>query len=149
MEPLFYISQFKQFYNQCFQDLARQYDLQMIDIHLLLFVCNNPSRNTARDAVALRGLSKSNVSTALCKLRERGLIRLQTDAENRRLQRIFLLPAGEQIAKTLQMRQREGFEQLFSGFSGDDLSRLRSYMTQITDNIASAISDKTRKDTPL
>ena len=147
MDELFYINQFKLFYNQSFQALAGRFGLQMIDINLLLFVYNNPSLNTARDAVALRGLSKSNVSTSLCKLRMRGFLRLQTDPGNRRLQHIFLLPEGEAVARELRACQKACFERLFTGFSDEELSQLQQYLTRLNGNITAAIRDKNRKDT--
>ncbi len=147
MDELFYINQLKLFYNQSFQALAGRFGLQMIDINLLLFVYNNPSLNTARDAVALRGLSKSNVSTSLCKLRMRGFLRLQTDPGNRRLQHIFLLPEGEAVARELRACQMACFERLFTGFSDEELLQLRQYLTRLNGNITAAIGDKNRKDT--
>ena len=147
VEQFVFVNQFKLYYYQSFQALAEQYELQMLDIDLLLFVYNNPSLNTARDAVALRGLSKSNVSTSLCKLRMRGFLLLQTDPGNRRLQHIFLLPEGEAVARELRACQKACFERLFTGFSDEELSQLRQYLTRLNGNITAAIRDKNRKDT--
>ena len=76
-----HVNHFRKFYDLAFKEQARAYGFQMIDVHILLFLKNNPSLNTARDIVISRGLSKSNVSNALEKLRGRGMIRLGEDTE--------------------------------------------------------------------
>ena len=109
---------FKKFYDLSFKEQAKRYELQMIDIHILLFLKNNPSLNTARDIVACRGLSKSNVSNALEKLRRRGLMRLEEDSENRRIQRIFLMPRGRRWRFRLGRRRRGALNGCWRDFPG-------------------------------
>ncbi len=146
MDCILFLNRFKLFYNQSFQPLSEKYALQMLDIDLLLFVCNHPKLNTARDAVALRGLSKSNVSISLAKLRTRGLVRLQTQPDNRRLQRIFLTPEGERIARELRVCQQACFAQLFAGFTEDEQAQLRQYLSRLQENITAAVKPEHRKE---
>lgn len=146
MDCILFLNRFKLFYNQRFQTLSAKYALQMLDIDLLLFVCNHPSLNTARDAVALRGLSKSNVSISLAKLRKRGLVRLQTQPDNRRLQRIFLTPEGAAVTRELRACQQSCFARLFTGFTEDEQAQLRQYLSRLNENITAAIKSENRKD---
>lgn len=146
MDSILFFNRFKLFYNQSFQSLSEAYALQMLDIDLLLFVYNHPALNTARDAVALRGLSKSNVSTSLAKLRKRGLVRLQTQPDNRRVQRIFLTKEGERIARELRVCQQDCFDRLFTGFSDGEQAQLRQYLARLNENIAAAVKSEHRKD---
>ena len=104
-----HVNHFKKFYDLSFKSQAKAYDFQMIDIHILLFLKNNPALNTARDIVTSRGLSKSNVSNALEKLRMRGMVSLREDSENRRIQRIFLEPEGVSTALELKKTQPANF----------------------------------------
>ena len=142
VEQVVFVNQFKLFYYQSFQALAEQYELQMLDIDLLLFMFNNPTLNTARDAVALRGLSKSNVSTSLAKLHQRALVRLQTDPDNRRLQRIFLTDTGTAITRELRSCQQACFSQLLAGFTPDEQAQLRQYLRRMLDNICAALKKR-------
>ena len=142
VEQVVFVNQFKLYYYQSFQALAEQYELQMLDIDLLLFVFNNPSLNTARDAVALRGLSKSNVSTSLAKLQRRALVRLQTDPDNRRLQRIFLTDTGTAITRELRTCQQACLSQLLAGFTPDEQAQLRQYLRRMLDNICAALKKR-------
>ena len=63
-----YALRFRRLYQKWFQDLGEELELSPLEMDLLLFLHNNPDRNTARDAVAVRGLAKSNVSTAVERL---------------------------------------------------------------------------------
>lgn len=132
---------FKKFYDLSFKEQAKRYELQMIDIHILLFLKNNPSLNTARDIVACRGLSKSNVSNALEKLRRRGLMRLEEDSENRRIQRIFLMPEGEAMALSLRETQTGCFERMLGGFSREERDEMDRSFRRIEANVTAALRE--------
>ena len=54
----------KYYYHQ-FDPLLERTSLSMREIHVLLFLANNPQCDTARDIAALRELSKSQVSQAV------------------------------------------------------------------------------------
>jgi MarR family transcriptional regulator for hemolysin len=71
--------QFKRYYEACFSALLDRESLTMRDLHVLLFLANNPGRDTARDVAELRGLPKSQVSGAVELLAARGLLRRLPD----------------------------------------------------------------------
>ena len=137
-----HVNYFKKFYDLCFKEQAAEYGLQMIDVHVLLFLKNNPGMNTARDIVANRGLSKSNVSNALEKLRGRGMLRLEEDPGSRRIQRIFLNPSGDSVAAALKKAQSRCFEELLRGFSGEERRTLSLYFRRINENVAAAVKNR-------
>lgn len=132
---------FKRFYDLSFKEKAREYGLQMIDVHILLFIKNNPALNTARDIVYSRGLSKSNVSNALEKLKGRGLVRLEEDPRSRRIQRIFLEPEGESVALELKEVQSRCFQQMLRGFSEEEWESLNQSIRRIDENVVAALKE--------
>ena len=132
---------FKKFYDLSFKEIAKEYDLQMIDVHILLFVKNNPALNTARDIVYSRGLSKSNVSNALEKLRGRNLVRLEEDPKSRRIQRIFLEPEGENLALELKKVQSQCFKRMLQGFSEEEWEILNQSLRKIDENVVAALKE--------
>ncbi|NBK93320.1 MarR family transcriptional regulator [bacterium 1XD21-13] len=134
-----HVNHFRKFYDLAFKEQARAYGFQMIDVHILLFLKNNPSLNTARDIVISRGLSKSNVSNALEKLRGRGMIRLGEDTESRRIQRIFLEPAGEEAALELKKTQDWCFAQMLAGFSQEEREYMNRIFKRIDTNVSAAL----------
>lgn len=144
METGLYISHvnhFKKFYDLSFKPLARAYDLQMIDVHILLFLKNNPDLNTARDIVTIRGLSKSNVSNALEKLRIRGMVSIKEDSESRRIQRIFLEPEGERTARELKKTQAWCLERMLAGFSEAEREIMNRNFRRIDANVTAALRE--------
>ena len=66
--------QFGRFYAACFVPLLERTGWSMAEVHVLLFLANNPGLDTARDIVALRGLAKSQVSQAVERLTGQGQI---------------------------------------------------------------------------
>ena len=92
-------------YNLTLRDFGRANGLSQTEMDVLLFLHNNPDCNTARDMVHLRGLAKSNVSTALDSLRTRGLVESRPEENNRRVNRLFLLPAAAPLIEGLSRRQ--------------------------------------------
>ena len=140
-----HVSHFKKFYDLSFKSQAKAYDLQMIDIHILLFLKNNPALNTARDIVTSRGLSKSNVSNALEKLRMRGMVSLREDSENRRIQRIFLEPEGVSTALELKKTQVWCFEKMLAGFSEEERELMNRNFKRIDTNVVAAIKEMEKR----
>ena len=132
---------FKKFYDLSFKEKTKEYDLQMIDIHILLFIKNNPDLNTARDIVYSRGLSKSNVSNALEKLRGRKLVRMEEDPGSRRIQRIFLEPEGDVVSLELKKIQGQCFKRMLQGFSEEEWEILNQSLRRIDENVVAALKE--------
>ena len=105
-EQIRFVNRFKRYYAACFQALAGEYGLNQLEIDILLFLHNNPDCNTASDIVELRGLAKSNVSTAIERLRREGYLRVMPDRGNRRKRRLYLLPERESTVLRLAQEQR-------------------------------------------
>ena len=61
---LLFFQQYTAYCDRQFQPLLEEMDLTMREVHVLLFLANNPDYDTARDITVLRGISKSQVSQA-------------------------------------------------------------------------------------
>ena len=66
--------QFGKFYACQFTPLLERTGLTMREVHVLLFLANNPDYDTARDVTLYRGMSKSQVSQAVELLCAEGLL---------------------------------------------------------------------------
>lgn len=139
MEVIAFINHFKQSYQLQFKNLAKKYTLSMIEIHILLFLKNNPDKNSAKEIVKLRGLAKSNVSNALEKLRSRNLLAIEIDATNRRQQHIRLLPDSKPIVNALHKKQQEFIDSLKEGFNEEELDQMEQYLMRWHQNIIKMI----------
>ena len=82
---LLFSKQFERFYERQFSPLLRRWDLTMREVHVLLFLANNPGYDTARDVAEYRGLAKSQVSQAVDLLAAQGLLCRTPDSGDRRV----------------------------------------------------------------
>ena len=121
-------------YNLTLRDFGRANGLSQTEMDVLLFLHNNPDCNTARDMVHLRGLAKSNVSTALDSLRTRGLVESRPEENNRRVNRLFLLPAAPLI-EGLSRRQTQFFHALQQGLTPVQQAQADAYFAILQRNI--------------
>ena len=137
MEPNIIVrtSLFRRYYENSFQDLLEEFGLTRLEAVILLFLHNNPDFNTARDIVELRGLSKSNVSTALEALRLRQYLTIRPDPDSRRVRRIFLREEKRDIVEALARRQQETLGRLTDGFSPEELAEMQRYLDRMEENI--------------
>lgn len=97
--------QFGRFYARQFTPLLARTGLSMREVHVLLFLANNPGLDTARDITELRGLSKSQVSQAVETLADRDILRRAPDQSDRRVVHLSITEAGLPLAQEMQAIQ--------------------------------------------
>ena len=129
----------RKLYQKWFQPPGEELGLSMLEMDLLLFLYNNPEQNTARDAVTLRGLSKSNVSTAVDRLAQAGWLRVEPDPNSRRVKRLVLLPDRRGALEALALRQSQFFQALLVGFTPQDRQALSALIGRLDGNIQAAL----------
>ena len=86
------IQQIRRRYAESLRPLERRWMLTGNEIDVLLFLANNPGYDTARDAVEMRGLSKSHVCKSVDALTRRGWLAGEQDKRDRRCVHLRLLP---------------------------------------------------------
>ncbi len=95
-----FLQSFRRFYTGRFAELAARSGLSMREIDVLLFLANHPGQDTARDAVELRGLSKSQVSQAVEVLTRGGFLERRPDSRDRRVVHLEkLMERAESLTK--------------------------------------------------
>ena len=122
-------------YNLTLRDFGRANGLSQTEMDVLLFLHNNPDCNTARDMVHLRGLAKSNVASARYCLRTRGLVESRPEENNRRVNRLFLLPAAAPLIEGLSRRQTQFFHALQQGLTPVQQAQADAYFAILQRNI--------------
>ena len=140
-----YAVQFKQLYTKYFQALGEELNLSQTEIDILLFLRNNPELNTARDVAAMRGLARSNVSSAVERL-QRGRYSVLTA--------VGLLPiavagidiqslmdgAREEMERLAQC-QEECFAAVLRGISPQEREELGRLFGRLRANIQQALQE--------
>jgi len=135
-DPLVSSRQSRLLYARLFQPFTQQYDLTQPEIDILLFLYQNKQLNTARDIAARRGLAKSNVSTAIDSLRQKGYVRVEDDPGSRRIRRLFLAEDKQPVLEALQECQKQFFLSQLAGFTEEEKETLFRLLSRMADNIA-------------
>lgn len=125
---------FDRYYERCFAPLAAREGLTMQDVHVLLFLSNNPGCDTAREVAELRGLLKSQVSHAVEALAARQLLSRTADRADRRVIHLSLTEAGAALASEAQAIQRGCGARLLAGLSPAETMQLHSLLEVVLAN---------------
>jgi len=132
---LMLISKSKHIYKGCCLPVCRKYGLSQTGLDVLLFLANNPEYNSARDICRIRGIESGIVSVTVESLIRTGrLIRLQ-DPDDRRIQRLGLMPQASCIVEEGQNAQKTFWEEITRGFTGEELGTFAGIMDRMMDNI--------------
>lgn len=105
------------FHEGMMKHVCSQYNLSLIEANIIAFLHNNPGKDTAKDIVELRMLSKGNVSQAVESLIQKSLLQRAEDAKDRRKVHLTLLPKSAPITQTIKSMQRDFYQELFQGIS--------------------------------
>ncbi|WP_101877924.1 MarR family winged helix-turn-helix transcriptional regulator [Lachnoclostridium edouardi] len=105
------------FHEGMMKHVCSQYNLSLIEANIIAFLHNNPGKDTAKDIVELRMLSKGNVSQAVESLIQKSLLQRAGDAKDRRKVHLTLLPKSAPITQTIKSMQRDFYQELFQGIS--------------------------------
>ena len=136
-----YAVQFKQLYTKYFQALGEELNLSQTEIDILLFLRNNPELNTARDVAAMRGLARSNVSSAVERLQREGWLRVEPDPGSRRVKRLVIRNVYEEEMERLAQCQEECFAAVLRGISPQAREELGRLFGRLRANIQQALQE--------
>ena len=117
---LLFSKQFERFYERQFSPLLRRWDLTMREVHVLLFLANNPGYDTARDVAEYRGLAKSQVSQAVDLLAAQGLLCRTPDSGDRRVVHLMITEEGAPLAREAQAVQAACGQRLLAGLDKEE-----------------------------
>ena len=129
-----FYKQFGKFYDRQFGDFSARTGLSMREIHVLLFLANNPGYDTARDISELRGLSKSQVSQAVELLAAEGFLLRTPDEADRRVVHLSITPTGLPLVRECQTIQAACGQRLLAGLSEEQEQQLALLLGTVLDN---------------
>lgn len=129
------LSAFKKRYDQALEPVAQLCGLTRMELDLLLFLHNNPSRNTAAEAVRLRRWTKSHVSAAARSLQDKGLLSAGHPPGNRKAICLTPLPAAGGILRQGLAAQARFFAALSRGVTPEERQAMERLMEKIARNL--------------
>lgn len=129
-------------YEAIFAPLCQQLELTQLEVDILLFLHNHPTKDTASHIVELRMLAKSNVSQGVESLIHKELLLRFPDEKDRR--RIHLRPStkAEPVLRRLTQVQNQWNACLFDGFSEEEHQLLHDLTQRIFMNAKSLLERK-------
>ncbi len=130
-ELLRFFRQFEAYSARQLSPLLQREHLTTLEVQVLLFLINNSPFDTARDVVLLRGLSKSQVSTAVEQLTLRGLLTRSPDRADRRVVHLVMTDFGRAIAVEAQRTQGDCLRALFETLSDEEARRLEALLEKV------------------
>lgn len=119
---------------QCNAAACAQHGLTQTEAAVLLYLHNNPGRDSASDIVAYRSLPKANVSKAVDALVRRGLLLRETDGADRRRVHLHLTRTAQQAVPALVRAQERFFSLLFTGFTDGERAMYAAMNARIAAN---------------
>lgn len=131
---LLFSKQFQRFYEHRFAPMLERTGLTMREIHVLLFLANNPGCDTARDVAEYRGLVKSQVSQAVDLLAARGFLRRVPDTADRRVVHLSITEAGAPLAREAQAIQLFCGRRLLARLSPEEEAQFRRLLEMVLEN---------------
>ena len=129
-----FAQQFQKFYDRQFLPILERTHLTMREVHVLLFLANNPGYDTARDITALRGLSKSQVSQAVDLLTAEGLLQRTPDQRDRRVVHLSITEAGEPLTRECRAMQGRCCQQLLAALATAEQVQFRALLKKVLDH---------------
>lgn len=128
--------QLEKFYTHQFSRFLERTGLSMREVHVLLFLANNPDHDTARDVTECRGISKSQVSQAVELLVVEGFLCRRPDGADRRVVRLSITPEGLPLARECQAIQAACWQQLLEGLTPEQEDLLHTLFETVLRNSA-------------
>ena len=119
---------------QCNAAACARHGLSQTEAAVLLYLYNNPGRDSASDIVAYRNLPKANVSKAVDALARRGLLSRETDGADRRRAHLHLTRAAQRVLPELVTAQERFFSLLFAGFTDEERTMYAAMNARIAEN---------------
>lgn len=117
--------------------IMSRFSLSAAETDILMFLSNNPQYDTAADISRIRRIPKSQVSTSVKSLCEKGYLCTDYKDNNRKSIHLSLTKSALSVTDYGKTVQAEFEAMLFSGFSEEEKTEFEKLHIKIADNIAS------------
>lgn len=125
----------KQLCTKSMEPMMTEFDLTTMEIGIILFLAENPSCDTCRDIADNLLLAKSNVSTAVDRLVQKGLVAREPDQLDRRKVHLSLLPAALTLVQKGYAAHDALLRELLSGFTPEEVQQMRHLEQKLLEQI--------------
>ena len=136
---------FRKYYDGQFAPLLAEADLTMREVHVLLFLANNPGCETAGEICRMRGMKPALVSFHIDRLVGEGYLLRQPVPGDRRKTALVLTAQAQPIVAEGRELQRAFADRLAEGLSAEDLAHFRRCVAIFDRNIEQIRAEKSKR----
>ena len=129
----------KQLCTKSMEPLMAAFDLTMIEVGIVLFLSEGSPCDTCRDIADSLLLAKSNVSTAVEHLVQKGFIARTPDQLDRRKVHLTLLPAAHALVQQGQTARKTLLAELMSGFTPEEIGQMERLEQKLLEQIRQVV----------
>ena len=122
--------------------IMKRFGLSAAQADILMFLVNNPQKNTAAQLASTLLMPKSQVSLAIAGLERRGFILRESDRGNRIIRRLKVSDSAADVVDLGLAQQRKFFACVFDGFDDAELEQLGDMFGRMRENIKKAQQSK-------
>ena len=133
-----------QYLQECIAPVCREYHLTGTEMTVLLFLYNNPDRNTATDIIQYSRLAKANISKAVEHLLRRDLLERTRDAQDRRVVHLCLTETALCMMPDLLGAAEQYLRGIFAGFTPEETHRYSEFNQRMAANAESRLQKKAK-----
>ncbi len=125
----------KTLYSRCVEQVCEKHKITRMDLDILLFLANNPAFDTATDIIEVRYLSKSQVSSSIKLLEQKGYLKKEYREGNRKTAHLKIQEGAEIIISDGRRAQADFFRIMFWGLGTEELEQMKQCHLHILENI--------------
>ena len=123
-----------------------QMDLTASQGHIMGYLSHQDTPPCPRDIEDAFHLSHPTVSGLLSRLEQKGFIALQTDPNDRRCKRIYILPKGKECHDRMHQVILRNEERLVQGFTEEEKQLFADFLTRAIENMGGSPCQRKHKE---
>ena len=132
----------KALYSKCVERVCVKHSITRMELDILLFLANNPCFDTATDIIGVRYLSKSQVSSSIKLLEQRGYLRKEYLECNRKTAHLKICEGAMDIIHDGQAAQEKFVSIMLEGFSQEEVDSMKKHNGHIMRNINAYLKEE-------
>lgn len=141
-DVVLFVRRLMKLYERYLEEIRQTFGLSKIEITIISFLKNNPTRDTAGDIAQLRMIPKGNVSQGVDSLLQKSLLCRGADQVDRRKIHLALTPRAHPIVQEIEAANLQFQSQIFSGFTQAELEQYHTYNERLIENIIQGLERK-------
>ena len=132
--------QLSKLHDKILAEVSREYGLNKTELLILMFLSDNPQKDTAKEIVECRMLTKSCVSKSIDSLVRQGYLTTREDEEDRRILHLFVQKSAERAVEAGKAARADMSRCINQGISDEEREVFLEIWNKMMRNIREALN---------